>query len=60
VFIHLLMYIKVLWTTLIIYYIDFIQGILNIFDLFLWYVKIFGFYSKNMKHIFDRIVGILN
>jgi hypothetical protein len=54
------MYIKVLWTTLIIYYIDFIQGILNIFDLFLWYVKIFGFYLKNMRHIFDHIIGILN
>jgi hypothetical protein len=30
VFIHL-MYIRVLWTTIKIYYIDFIQGILNFY-----------------------------
>ncbi len=35
VFIHL-MYTKVLWTTLIIYYINFIQSILNIYLTMLW------------------------
>jgi len=54
------MYIRDLWTTLRVYYIDFIQGILNIIDLYSWCVKIFSLYLKYIKHIFDHIIGILD
>jgi hypothetical protein len=54
------MYIRDLWTTLRGYYIDFIEGILNIFDLYSWYVNIFSLYLKYIKHIFDHIISILD
>jgi hypothetical protein len=41
-------------------HLNYIQGILNIFDLYSWYVKIFSLYSKYIKHIFDHIMGILD
>jgi hypothetical protein len=38
----------------------YIQGILSIFDLYSWYVKIFNLNSKYIKHIVDHIMGILD
>jgi hypothetical protein len=49
-FIHL-MYTRVLWTTLKIYYIDFIQGILNIYLTYLTHLNVFKLDSKYIKHI---------
>jgi len=34
-------------------YLNYIQGIKNIFDLNSWCVKIFSLYVKYIEHIFD-------